>query len=306
MSMHTSEPSHQEIQEFLGVYALDAVDPETAEMVERHLAECVRCSIEVAHHHEVAGLLANSGGASPAGLWDGIARQLDGTAPPSWERLARRLDTDPDREMAAPDGVPDTGVSDRGAPSPAPSPGRAPSDRSPEAPAPVVPIGSGNRRQRLAMRAAVVVAAAAAVVAVAFGVQVNHLHHQVSALQAPSGMTQAEQAALDSPSAKKVLLSSPVPTGGAATRVTVVLTASGTGFVEGGSLSTLPRSQTYQLWGVIGHQTISLGLLGPDPQVVPFTVAGDGRVVAFAITAERAGGVVETTRQPVVAGEVTA
>ena len=130
MSMHTSEPSHQEIQEFLGVYALDAVDPETAEMVERHLAECVRCSIEVAHHHEVAGLLANSGGASPAGLWDGIARQLDGTAPPSWERLARRLDTDPDREMAAPDGVPDTGVSDRGAPSPAPSPGRAPAQAS--------------------------------------------------------------------------------------------------------------------------------------------------------------------------------
>ena len=69
MSRHEPEPSHREIQELLGVYALDAVDPDTAAMVERHLGECVRCSMEVAQHHEVAGLLANSGGASPAALW---------------------------------------------------------------------------------------------------------------------------------------------------------------------------------------------------------------------------------------------
>jgi hypothetical protein len=89
-------------------------------------------------------------------------------------------------------------------------------------------------------------------------------------------------------------------------RVTVVLTASGTGFVEAGGLSSLPRSETYQLWGVIGHRTISLGLLGSAPKVVPFSVAGSMPVDAFAITAEHAGGVVQTTRQPVVVGEVTA
>ena len=64
MSENLSVPEHREIQELLGVYALDAVDPEMAAMVERHLAGCVKCSIEVAQHHEVAGLLANSGGKS--------------------------------------------------------------------------------------------------------------------------------------------------------------------------------------------------------------------------------------------------
>ncbi|MGO8873991.1 MAG: sigma factor-like helix-turn-helix DNA-binding protein [Acidimicrobiales bacterium] len=41
-------PSHEQIQELLGVYALDAVEPDPAAMVEEHLQECVKCSIEVA------------------------------------------------------------------------------------------------------------------------------------------------------------------------------------------------------------------------------------------------------------------
>ncbi len=57
---------------------------------------------------------------------------------------------------------------------------------------------------------------------------------------------------------------------------------------------------------MIDGRTISLGLLGPDPAVVPFSVAGDGSVQAFAITAEQAGGVVQSTNQPVVAGQVNA
>jgi hypothetical protein len=86
----------------------------------------------------------------------------------------------------------------------------------------------------------------------------------------------------------------------------VVLTDAGTGFVEADRLGALPVDKTYQLWGVIGGKTISLGLLGPDPSVVPFSVAGDGSVQAFAITAEHTGGVVQSTNQPVVSGEVTA
>ena len=89
-------------------------------------------------------------------------------------------------------------------------------------------------------------------------------------------------------------------------KVTVVLTRSGTGFVEAGGLSALPADETYQLWGVIGGRTISLGLLGSNPRVVPFSVAGNVPVSAFAITAEHAGGVVQPSQQPVVSGEVTA
>jgi hypothetical protein len=290
------EPTHQEIQELLGVYALDAVDAETAAMVERHLVDCVRCSVEVAQHHEVAGLLANSGGASPAGLWSGIARQLDGTSPPSWERLARRLGPDPDRVTPVVEGGEGAAA------------GASPTDDGPESgPAAVIAIDRGRQKGSVALRAAVIVATAAAVLAVVFGVQDDHLHHQVNALQSPSALTGAEQAAIRSPSSKQVVLRPPSSTGTTgAHAVTVVLTRSGTGFVEAGPLSALPRSETYQLWGIIGGRTISLGLMGRDPKVVPFSVAGDQPVAAFAITAERAGGVVQSSHQPVVTGEVTA
>ena len=102
MTPPVPEPTHEEIRELLGVYALDAVDPETAVMVEEHLQTCIRCTTEVAQHHEVAGLLANSGGASPPALWDRIASELDGSDPPSWDRLSERLETGPDRSNVMP------------------------------------------------------------------------------------------------------------------------------------------------------------------------------------------------------------
>lgn len=275
-------PDHRAIQELLGVYALDAVDPETAAMVERHLAECVKCSVEVAQHHEVAGLLANSGGESPAGLWDGIATRLDGSAPPSWDRLVSRLE-------------PGDGRADRLV-----EPGDG--DDGPEAT--VVPL-SAEPRHRWRQRGAVLVAAAAVAVAVVLGAQVDHLHHQVSALQSGPSLSAAERAALSLPSTHQVQLTAAAGAS-APGRVTVVLAASGTGFVEAHRLPALPAGRTYQLWGSIGGRTISLGLLGPRPAVVPFSVAGDRSVQAFAITAERAGGVVQSTNPPVVAGEVTA
>ena len=171
----------------------------------------------------------------------------------------------------------------------------------------IIPIGSGGRRGRMATRAAMVVGAAAVVAAVALGANVDHLNHQVSALQESTALSRAEQAAIDAPSTKQVRLRAPSPGGSTPVgKVTVVLTRSGTGFVEGGGLSSLPKTETYQLWGVIGTRTISLGLLGSSPRVVPFSVAGSVPVSAFAITAEHAGGVVQTSNQPVVAGEVTA
>ncbi len=274
------EASHHEIQDLLGVYALDAVDPETAALVERHLETCVRCSIEVAHHHEVAGLLANSGGESPPRLWDGIASQLDGSVPPSWDRLAARLEAGGDRSMPVSDGpADDSGGS-------------------------VVPLAGGGRSRRWVTVGAVTVAAAAAVVAVVLGARVNHLNHQVSALQSPS-LAAAERAALAARSTRTVELAAPAGTSSSSSAL-VVLTPSGTGFVQVHQLSALPSDRTYQLWGVVGGQTISLGLLGPHPTVVPFSVAGHVAVKAFAITDEHSGGVVQSNQQPVVAGQVGA
>jgi len=285
VSEHLSPAEHLEIQELLGVYALDAVDPETAAMVQRHLDGCVKCSVEVAQHHEVAGLLANSGGESPARLWDGIAAQIDGSVPPSWERLAARLE-------------PGDGRADRMFT--AEAVGTAAADAT-AGDATVVPI-TAARRSRWVVRGAALVAAAAVIVALVLGAQVNHLNHQVSAIQAHPLLSAAQQSELTQPSTKRVQLTSTTDPG----KVTVVLTAAGTGFVEADRLQALPSDRTYQLWGEIGGRTISLGLLGPDPAVVPFSVAGDGSVQAFAITAEHAGGVVQSSNQPVVSGPVTA
>jgi anti-sigma factor RsiW len=75
---------HAQIQELLGAYALDAVDPDEAEQIERHLLECTHCQAEVASFREVAGLLGQGAtdDSAPPGLWDRIASGLDEKPPP--------------------------------------------------------------------------------------------------------------------------------------------------------------------------------------------------------------------------------
>lgn len=74
--------THEDLQELLGAYALHAVDPDEAALVEAHLEECPRCRAEVEGHREVASMLGNSGGDAPEGVWDRIASQLEDTPPP--------------------------------------------------------------------------------------------------------------------------------------------------------------------------------------------------------------------------------
>jgi anti-sigma-K factor RskA len=74
--------AHEDIQELLGAYALHAVDPDEAALVEAHLQECPRCRAEVEGHREVATMLGNTGGDAPPGVWDRIASQLEDTPPP--------------------------------------------------------------------------------------------------------------------------------------------------------------------------------------------------------------------------------
>ena len=74
--------THEELQELLGAYALDAVDPDEAALVEDHLRECPRCRAEVAELREVAGLLGQSGSPAPERVWDRIAASLAETPPP--------------------------------------------------------------------------------------------------------------------------------------------------------------------------------------------------------------------------------
>lgn len=73
---------HQEIQELLGAFALDAVDAHEASAIEDHLRECPRCRAEVASHRETAALLVDFHVEPSSALWDRVAASLDEAAPP--------------------------------------------------------------------------------------------------------------------------------------------------------------------------------------------------------------------------------
>jgi anti-sigma factor RsiW len=81
--------THEELQELLGAYAIDAVDRDEAIAIEMHLTECPRCRAEVAELREVAGLLSQSGADAPAGVWDRISSSLTEPPPPLRLELQR-------------------------------------------------------------------------------------------------------------------------------------------------------------------------------------------------------------------------
>src|SRR5438034_909666 len=74
--------THEEVQELLGAYAVDAVDSDEAVAIETHLDECARCRADLAEMREVAAFLAHTGGEAPSGLWDRIAASLGENPPP--------------------------------------------------------------------------------------------------------------------------------------------------------------------------------------------------------------------------------
>jgi hypothetical protein len=262
--------SHDELSQLLGAFALDAVDPDEADIIRLHLAECPRCASEVAEHWEVTGLIANAGIDAPAEIWDRIAARIGDT------RVGVR----------------------RPAPLPFVSPSAGPTPPGP------------TRARRLAWAAVSTLAAAAVVIAVVLAVQVGRLDQRVTALTTAmrqTGLAQAVQAALLDPKAKRVTLagtgaaSAPagaeVPSGERA--AVVVVSPDGSGFVLNTSLPRLAADRTYQLWGFVRGQPVSLGLLGNHPRDVPFTMNPSAPVRGFAVTAELAGGVVRPTHTPV-------
>src|SRR5688572_21850390 len=81
---------HHEVEELLGAYALDAVEPDEAALVEAHLATCPRCRAEVDGHREVATFLAQAGAPAPEHLWDRIADAIGGESPPPMRLVVDR------------------------------------------------------------------------------------------------------------------------------------------------------------------------------------------------------------------------
>ena len=75
----------------------------------------------------------------------------------------------------------------------------------------------------------------------------------------------------------------------------------GSGFLMAHELPGLEGDGTYQLWGDTGSGSlVSLGLLGSDPATIAFQGGTD--LTALAVTAEEAGGVVQSKKPPVMVG----
>ena len=79
----------------------------------------------------------------------------------------------------------------------------------------------------------------------------------------------------------------------------VVVLPDGTGYLTS-DLPALPADRTYQLWGIDERDTVSLGVMGRDPHVVPFKAAG--LPAKLAVTEERTGGVAVSANDPTAVG----
>lgn len=158
-----------------------------------------------------------------------------------------------------------------------------------------------HRARRVQLRLTAAAAAAAVVIIGLLGFQVvrqNDRIDQLAAITDQRGLDQAAAAAAVQPDARRVRLQSD----DGAQVVDAVVLPDGQGYLVQTRLPTLGSDQTYQLWGVIGAQTISLGVLGGDQATTAFKAAGP--LTSLAITAERVGGAVAPTSDPIVKGRI--
>ena len=171
--------------------------------------------------------------------------------------------------MDAPAGLWDRILSELDEPAPAPPAGLAK----------VLPLDERRRTVRSAMTWVAATAAAAAIAVLAVGV--------LDRGDAPSDpvLAAAEAARSDRDSRITDLVAD-----GSEVVVEAIIDNDGHGFVLADGLPELGADQTYQLWGIVGEQVISIGVLGPHPETEIFTVKGD--LVGLAITIEPAGGVI--------------
>ncbi len=259
-----ADPEHDRVVDLLGVYALDAVEPDESLIVEAHLATCPRCSVELAGLRHVAADLA-------------VAAGLETEQPPPevWGRIVSGIS-------------PRSGSS---APSPAPIVDSKDGSRR-------------RTRRRWAGRRPVwivgAVGAAAAALIAALAIGLVHTEDQVHDLRSAlsgRGSQAAVQAALSSPGHRVVDLRSSDGT----ELAEVVVRRDGAGYIVHSTMSRLGTAKTYQLWASINGQPISLGLLGRLPVSGSAFSLGTAapKVRELMVTIEPAGGVPTPDRSPV-------
>jgi anti-sigma factor RsiW len=165
----------------------------------------------------------------------------------------------------------------------------------------LVPSTAHRRSVRRPMAIVGAFAVAAAAVAAVLGIGLVQADRQVSsdnqamAKTAPSTVIQA----LETSGHQVVNLESSDHT-----QLAQFVIAHGRGFMVSSKLPALSSDDTYQLWGLIGDQPISLGLLGKSPQQASFTMVTTAVPSRLSITVEPASGSVVPSGPVVASGTV--
>jgi hypothetical protein len=152
-----------------------------------------------------------------------------------------------------------------------------------------------------------VAAAVAATLIAVLSVQVVRQNDRIDRLDvAMSGdsVRRAAENAATEPGSRTVRLTSD----NGAELADIVLRPNGTGYFVSKGLEAAPGGDVYQLWALVGDpdqpEAISAGVLGQDPRVASFRFSSP--VNGFAVTQERAPGVVSSLQQPKLSGLVPA
>ena len=263
--------NHDEAHDLLELAALDAIESSLAEQLEAHVGGCSQCEHELDAYRRVATSLGNSVDELPETLWTSIASRLH-ERPPVTSTTMPLLVSDSKATSAS-------------------------------ALAPVISISAGrpswSRRARTAV-SAVAFSAAAAIIALSVGLANANSH--VAHLQGQLGNAGqvAVASALDTPGHVVVNLTSSTHQ----SLAQFVMLPSGQGYLIGSTLPTLVGDKTYQLWGIVKGQPVSLGVMGQHPKQVAFTMAGPVKPRVLAVTVEPSGGSTSPTSGPVAVGTV--
>ncbi len=166
------------------------------------------------------------------------------------------------------------------------------------APAPGPELAKVMPARRRRWPTAAVVGAAIAAAAAAVVITVVAVRDPASSRTELDSMAQVFDRAMADPDATRGVLKSEDGT----QRAVAVVEPGGLGVISLRELADLGPDRTYQLWGVIDDQVISLGVLGHRPVVEPFTV--DGNLTALVVTDEAAGGVPASQQPALLKGAV--
>ncbi len=232
----TQHDDYTDIEELLGVYALDAADAPERHLVEQHLLVCEVCRVELSQHRTVLAALSADMEPAPDRIWARIAGTLDAQqpGPANIIPLKRVSGITGFKPLHWAAGV---------------------------AAAMAVVLGGAVFTQANQIND--------------LNIRVAAQEQEITALASvPAGnpLEQAVTVALDDPGAQVATLTAEGTSGA----MLIVVLPDGTGYVYQSTLEQLPDGLTYQLWAVIDDRVISAGVLGNRPNIVPFHIDPEG------------------------------